>query len=211
MTEHDEKANQKALEEADAQAMPTRRAVIQAAIGAGALAATLSTLYVGAGLIPRRVKTPQNEPPQVGDLLVYATGPRLKQPILAADLPLGGPFQLAFPMDPKTRVVRDQETENTVLLLRLNPSGYLPAVAAQAAEGIICYSATCTHLGCTVSLWDAGQQNLRCPCHGAQYDPRADRVVGGPAPRPLTLLPIRLEGGQVAVAGAFLGPVGVQV
>ncbi|MBO1438002.1 Rieske 2Fe-2S domain-containing protein [Meiothermus sp. CFH 77666] len=206
MEDHEE-----AMREADEKAMPTRRAVLQAAMGTAAVATLLSSLYVGAGLIPRVTKTPENEPPQEGDILVYATGAKMNQPILTSDLAEGGPFQLAFPMDPKTRVIRNKEPKNTLLVLKQPPSSYDAKVAAHVAQGVVCYSAICTHLGCTVSLWDAAQKLMRCPCHGALYDPRQDRVVSGPAPQALAQLPIRLEGDQIVVAGAFLGPVGAQV
>lgn len=209
MEDH-EKAQLEAMKKADERAMPTRRAVLQAAIITATATATLSALYVGAGLVTRSSKTPENEPPQVGDLLVYATGARINQPILTDDLPLGGPFRLAFPMDPQTKVVRSQNVNNTLLVLKLPLQSYDPKVAAHAVGGIVCYSAICTHLGCTVSDWEAGPQLMRCPCHGSIYNPRDDKVVSGPAPLPLALLPIRLEGPQIVVAGAFLGPVGEQ-
>ncbi|GIW35190.1 ubiquinol-cytochrome c reductase iron-sulfur subunit [Meiothermus sp.] len=198
-------------EEAEERAMPTRRAVLQAAIGTASIFTALSVLYVGAGLIPRVTKTPENAPPQVGDILVYATGDKINQSVQVTDLPEGGPFLLAFPMDPKTKVVRNKELKNTLLILKQAPSSYDPQVAAHVSEGVVCYSAICTHLGCTVSLWEASQKLLRCPCHGALYDPRLDKVVGGPAPQPLAQLPIRIEGSQIVVAGEFLGPIGAQV
>jgi len=48
-------------------------------------------------------------------------------------------------------------------------------------KGFAAISVTCTHLGCTVRISDAG---FECPCHGSQYD-NDGYVTGGPAPRPL--------------------------
>lgn len=58
-------------------------------------------------------------------------------------------------------------------------------------------SSECTHLGCRVS-WDAGDQSLKCPCHGGAFD-RTGAVTAGPPPTPLATLATRLEGDQVLV------------
>jgi cytochrome b6-f complex iron-sulfur subunit len=42
---------------------------------------------------------------------------------------------------------------------------------------------TCTHAGCTVS-YNAGSNNLICPCHGGTYDIDG-KVTGGPPPAAL--------------------------
>lgn len=62
------------MEEADQRAMSTRRAVLQAAIGTAAVSTGLSVGYIGVGLLPKAIQTPENAPPQVGDILVYAIG-----------------------------------------------------------------------------------------------------------------------------------------
>ena len=58
-------------------------------------------------------------------------------------------------------------------------------------------SSTCTHLGCRVS-WDAGAEQLKCPCHGGVYD-RTGVVMSGPPPEPLTTSPTRIDGDQILV------------
>ncbi len=50
------------------------------------------------------------------------------------------------------------------------------------AAGLHAISATCTHLGCIVAITETGFQ---CPCHGSKYN-RDGKVIGGPAPRPLS-------------------------
>lgn len=55
----------------------------------------------------------------------------------------------------------------------------------------------CTHLGCTVP-WVAGEKQFHCPCHGSLYNTKGE-VIGGPAPRPLDLFPIKLVDGNLVV------------
>jgi cytochrome b6-f complex iron-sulfur subunit len=74
-----------------------------------------------------------------------------------------------------------------------------PAVLVHLDNGdFVAYSAVCTHQGCTVA-YKNGQ--LACPCHGSVFDP-ADgaAVVAGPAPKPLTEIPVKVQGGDVVKA-----------
>lgn len=63
-----------------------RRAVLQAAIGVGTGVTLLSTLYVGAGLIPKKEITPETEPIAVGDFLVFGQGDKKGQAITSSDI-----------------------------------------------------------------------------------------------------------------------------
>jgi cytochrome b6-f complex iron-sulfur subunit len=58
-------------------------------------------------------------------------------------------------------------------------------------DGALALSWSCTHQGCSVRWQDANGQ-FECPCHEARYD-RYGVVVGGPAPRPLDVMPLRLD------------------
>jgi rieske iron-sulfur protein len=171
--------------------------------------ATLSALLVAKDLVPKQSQSPDRLPPQVGDILVHATGHTQGEPISPDALPLGGPFLLAYPMDPKTGVVRSGDPKSTLLVLRLDPKRLAPEVARYADQGVVVYSAVCTHLGCIVSLWHPNLGVMQCPCHGGEYDPYRDQVVAGPPPRPLPLLPVKAEGSKLVVSGTFSGPVGV--
>ncbi|MFM9419102.1 Rieske (2Fe-2S) protein [Thermus scotoductus] len=185
------------------------RRLILALIGTSMGFATLSALLVAKDLIPKPSQTPDKLPPQVGDILVCATGHKEGAPIDPGRLPLGGPFVLAYPMDRKTRVIRNGDAKSTPLVVHLDPASLVPEVRQHAVGGVVVYSAVCTHLGCIVSLWHPQKQLAQCPCHGGEYDLAQDRVVAGPPPRPLPLLPVRQEGGVLVVAGPFTGPVGV--
>jgi len=149
--------------------------------------------------------------PRKGDRLVFAYGDRAGQVILPADLLRDGPQQLAFPMDPRTGVVRDGSLLNQVALVRLDPSRLSEETRNQAANGIVAYSAICTHQGCPISMWHATSKTLFCACHASRFDP-ADRarVVDGPAPRRLPMLPLQTMDGGVVAAGEFSGRVGGQ-
>jgi cytochrome b6-f complex iron-sulfur subunit len=64
-------------------------------------------------------------------------------------------------------------------------------------DGLMAYYWKCTHLGCTVP-WNTGEGQFHCPCHGSLFN-RQGVVVGGPAPRPLDIMAVRIEGDNVIV------------
>jgi rieske iron-sulfur protein len=147
--------------------------------------------------------------PDKGDLLVYANGEKAREVITLADLPVGGPPVMAWPMDRASKSPRDGSRLNQVIVVRLDAEGLDEVTRARSADGIVGYSATCTHALCPVSGWNAEKHVLRCPCHNSEYDPgRAGEVVFGPAPRPLPALPLTVTDGALAAAGKFLGKVG---
>ncbi len=69
---------------------------------------------------------------------------------------------------------------------------------SRSDRGFIALSQDCTHLGCKVPF-DPQERQFRCPCHGSVYDEYGDNLTG-PAPRPLAIHPLRLEGGHVLVS-----------
>lgn len=70
-------------------------------------------------------------------------------------------------------------------------------------EGYLALYWKCAHLGCTVP-WKPeeefqGQVGVfHCPCHGSIYL-RNGQNVAGPAPRPLDLMEIEVQGGRIVV------------
>jgi rieske iron-sulfur protein len=136
----------------------------------------------------------------VGDEFVYASaasGNAAGDPVKAADLQVGASVQ-AFPRG------KTDNQRNLVEIVRIGPG--------QGKEGLVAYSAICTHLGCVVHDMLDPQGRIACPCHGSLFDPaRGAAVVGGPAGRPLPSLPISVSPDGVVIAtGAFSGPVGPQ-
>lgn len=67
-------------------------------------------------------------------------------------------------------------------------------------DGLLALWTKCPHLGCSVP-W-VGPPDVpnafQCPCHGSQYDYNGV-ITGGPAPRPLDLMKVSVEGGAVKV------------
>ena len=136
--------------------------------------------------------------PQRGDALVTVSD-GTQTPLQPRDLRHGAPPLITWPMNPKTRLVRNGAKFNQVLILRL-------AGDRDEAHGgaLVAFSAVCTHAGCIVSAWRAANRLLLCPCHGSEYDPaRQAAVVAGPAPLPLPSLPLEVVDGLVTVAGPF--------
>jgi hypothetical protein len=135
--------------------------------------------------------------PQAGDLLAFFEGDRAGQVIKPDDLKSGGPPALAWPMDPGSKALRDGSRFNQVLLIRLDPNELEEGEKPRAADGVVGFSAICTHAQCTVAGWVEDKQVFQCPCHQSRYDPKhGARVVFGPAPRALPALPLKIDSGN---------------
>ena len=164
---------------------------------------------LGALAQPQDDRAPQR--PRRGDLLVFDDTARRGQIITHESLELDAQPVPAFARDPLTGELRDGSRLNRVMVMRTDPAGLSPATARSAADGIIAYSAVCTHTGCDVTNWNPENLWMACPCHESQFDVRdTGLVTGGPAPRPLAMLPLVIEDGQLKVARAFTGRVGFQ-
>ncbi len=75
-----------------------------------------------------------------------------------------------------------------------------PAILFRTKTGVFAYSAICTHQGCTVS-YSATSKTLKCPCHGAEFDPnKSGQVVTGPALSPLGEVKVAIKGDWVVGA-----------
>lgn len=70
-------------------------------------------------------------------------------------------------------------------------------LARLESGGFLALHRECTHLGCTVP-WSSDEGRFVCPCHASTFD-ITGAVSGLPAPRPMDLLPVRLENGIVKV------------
>ncbi|MCU1498589.1 MAG: Rieske (2Fe-2S) domain protein [Acidimicrobiales bacterium] len=103
--------------------------------------------------------------------------------------------------DSPTLLIRTRDTQ------RLDLKG---GREAWVVDGIIAYSKLCTHVGCPVGLYQAGEGLLLCPCHQSTFDvARGAAPVFGPATRPLPQLPLGLDDdGYLVATGDFSEPVG---
>jgi rieske iron-sulfur protein len=190
-------------------AVPTRRFLLASALAAGA------SVAAGRSAGAQDDQPGSDERPQKNDLLVVSEGPNAGQVVKPSDLKPGGPPVHAWPKDPKTAVVRDGSRLNEILVIRFDPAELDDDTRARSADGIVAYSAICTHAGCPVTAWvkgEAGDKNvLTCMCHNSEYDARASaQVVFGPAPRRLAALPLAIAGDSLVVAAPFAGKVGAQ-
>lgn len=184
---------------------PGRRAVLKLALGVGL------GLPV-AGLVGAQDGDPRKARPQANDRFVFARGDRKGQAITLADLPAGGLPLIAFPMDPISKVVRDDSRLNQALLVRLDSNDLNTETRARAADGsVVAYSAVCTHTGCDVWDWQPASSTIKCPCHFSEFDLKdSARVLNGPAPRRLPALPLTIVDGVPVVASGFVGRPGFE-
>jgi rieske iron-sulfur protein len=152
---------------------------------------------------------PASERPKENDLLVSVER-ETTDALAPADIPIGGPPVMAWPMDPAGNIVRKGSRLNKILLVRLDPATLVGVTKERAAEGVVAYSAICPHAGCEVSVWVAEQKILECSCHYSHYNPReAAAVIDGPTSRALAALPLKIVDGKLAVAKPFTGRVGI--
>ncbi len=76
--------------------------------------------------------------------------------------------------------------------------GDIPVVVINRPEkGYIAFSRTCTHFGCLVDF-NKDRQKIICPCHAGTYD-LDGTVLSGPPPKPLTRIPVKIEGENLIV------------
>lgn len=160
-----------------------------------------------AWMTPIRTRAQSDEPTvAAGDLLVRV-GDTALIPITPDDVPFDGRALIVWPLAGNT--ARDGTPLNKIVLARLNPTALSDATRARAVDDIVAYSAICTHSGCEVDESIGESQTLYCSCHGSTFDPRdSGMAIGGPAPRALPPLPLKLVDGRLAVAGPFLMPPG---
>lgn len=77
--------------------------------------------------------------------------------------------------------------------------GDKPVILVHTAQGgVKAFSAICTHLGCIVG-WQQSRGFIQCPCHDARFNAVTGAVISGPAPKPLSSIPVSVEGGKIYV------------
>jgi menaquinol-cytochrome c reductase iron-sulfur subunit len=104
----------------------------------------------------------------------------------------------------------DQFKVGSTVLVHIEDSSSVPWAGVSArtgawlrrveGENFIAFSINCRHLGCPVR-WVEDADLFMCPCHGGVYY-RDGTVAGGPPPKPLARLQVRVNDGQVEIATA---------
>ena len=176
--------------------------------GAAALASVggSMTAFAAGGAMPKPF---DKGAPKVGDVLVFGDGPRKDKVVSVEDLAIDGPPVTAQAKDPASETARESD-HSTVLLLRLALEKVPEDSKEYAAQGVLAFSAVCTHLGCMLSNWVAEKKLFQCPCHEATFDPMTGGKWAGDGPRTkaLPILPLKAEEGKLVVADVFSSAVG---
>lgn len=77
--------------------------------------------------------------------------------------------------------------------------GSAPGMLINTAEGkLLAFSATCTHLTCTVT-YQPDTATMYCPCHNGRFD-LAGNVISGPPPAPLESFQVDVAGEDIVVS-----------
>lgn len=73
-----------------------------------------------------------------------------------------------------------------------------PAVLLERTPGVFAaFSAICTHLGCIIR-WLPEKGEFLCPCHAGRFASDG-KVLAGPPPRPLQVIPVAVAGDNLLV------------
>jgi thiosulfate dehydrogenase [quinone] large subunit len=183
-------AIRRGVPEAERVASPSRRLFLEVtALG-------VATLLVGAVTGGLRMLLPTG----TASGTIAAPGPTsipTGGPAAATPAPAGSPATA-------TAIANVSDLVSTSAIGFTLPSSGDPGGLIKLSDGtFVAYDLVCTHEGCTVSNYDSLAQLLQCPCHGAQFDAAHDaRVVSGPAPSPLTKVPLRIDSktGAITIA-----------
>lgn len=95
------------------------------------------------------------------------------------------------PNEPK-RIFFSQMVKDAFMV---EPSTSEVWVVKHSDSNVTVFSPICPHLGCSYN-WQPTLDEFVCPCHGSIFS-MDGRVLGGPAPRGLDTLPIKIENGKL--------------
>lgn len=172
-----------------------RRAVLKAGLG--------FALQLGIAPAAHGQETAATARPKEGDFLVKV-GDAGGTPLTPSDIPAGAKQTLAWAMDAADKTQRSGSRLNRILLVRLDAEKLSAETKGRAADGVVAYSAICSHAGCDVTDWVAEDQTVFCSCHASTFDPKdGAKVLDGPAPKALPALPLKVVDGKLVVAKPF--------
>lgn len=186
------------------QASVKRRTVLQGMAFAGA-----ASVLPGGAFAQGQASdaAPEDMLPQEGDHLV-AERTNSTTPLTVEDIDSGRLTQ-AWAMSPDG-TVRNGVHEHLLVMIKFDPSKLGETTTEKAAEGVVAYSAICTHQGCTVQQYVPDLGTIECPCHGSHFIPTQNgEVKYGPAQRNLPSLKLAVaDDGTLTVAEGFSSRLG---
>jgi menaquinol-cytochrome c reductase iron-sulfur subunit len=156
----------------DSGAVHKRRAFLKtlAALGSAFVAVVIGVPAAGAFLTPAFRRRPRKEWTQVA-----------KADLIDIDVPVKVDFA--------------ESTNDAWVETRALRTVWL---RTEDGETFTAFSGTCPHLGCSVNF-EPSRNSFICPCHHGIFDMKTGAVLGGPPPRGLDPLPVRVNNGQVEV------------
>ncbi|MEA4945536.1 MAG: Rieske 2Fe-2S domain-containing protein [Propionicimonas sp.] len=105
-----------------------------------------------------------------------------------------------------------EKAKSSIIVVRMDPASIrIPESRKDwQVDGVLAYSKICTHVGCSITLWEQQTHHLLCPCHQSTFDlGNSGVVVFGPAARSLPQLPITTDAnGYLIALSDFTVPVG---
>jgi Rieske Fe-S protein len=102
------------------------------------------------------------------------------------------------PESARDRVLAGKVSEMSQQSWKIFPFGQKPGLLVRTPSGEFrAFSATCTHLDCTVQF-DDKTSRIWCPCHNGWYDLEG-RNVAGPPPRPLESYTVQVVADDIFV------------
>ena len=151
----------------------------------------------------------ESDLPQKGDKLVFDAGPDDGKPLTVEGVAKSTGVVLAVPLN-AAGAKKTNSRFSKIALVQLKPEEIPEEYKANAVDGVVAYSAICTHQGCTINAFNPTARNLECFCHHSQFSAaEGGGVAHGPAKKRLPMLPLaKGEGGALIVAGEFTGKPG---
>jgi rieske iron-sulfur protein len=161
-------------------------------------------------LAPGLALADESDLPQKGDKLVLDAGPDDGKPVTLDGVTDTNGVVLAVPTD-ASGAKKTGSRFSKVLLIRLKPEEIQDEFKQHAVDGVVAFSAICTHAACTINAFNPTSRHLECFCHHSEFSPAdGGAVAHGPAHKRLPMLPIaKGDAGALVVAGGFTGKPGI--
>ncbi len=155
-------------------------------------------LFLGGALLTPEEAEAETAPeklfPQNGDRIQGIKKDLKKMDLKPEMLEVGARPVEAFPFDPKAGVLRRKNRLNRMLVVRLDPAEMDEETRERSADGVLVYSALCTHRSCTIKSWKEEERIMRCHCHLSEFAALSGgSVLSGPARRQLPMVPLGLD------------------